>query len=606
LLSNNKTNEYFLTILTALLLLLVLYIIYKDNRMLEKLLIKNYLIIKEAELEFTSGLNILTGETGAGKSIILDAMSLILGERADYSIIRKDKEKMVVEGYFNFKSNKRVIKFLREKELHAEGNDGYVIIRRELQKRGISRNFINDIPVLINDFKTLGDLIVDIHSQNEHQSLLKKETHIEIIDEFINKEESLSKYSEKFTALKGLTSRYNELLSKKDELIQKKGFLEFQLKEINNVNPEDKEDEVLENELSKLENSEEISLSLNKSLELLHNGENNIIAGLSLVIKELKKISKYDNELIKLIEEADAAYINIKDVTETLTEYYANLNFEQGKIEKVRDRLGALNYLKKKYNLKLPGILEKVKIMSEELLFADNYDNEIEKLEKEIETEKMSTYKAALLLSEERKKGIRQINISVNEILKETGLENAVFTTHQTFTRAEKGEMLSIKNKQEFILLTNKGIDDIEFMIKTNKGDNFSPLKKTASGGEISRVMLSIKAALSGRGNIPILVFDEIDAGISGRIAGKVAKVIKELSHSHQIISITHLPQIAAMSDNHLHINKLTKGEETYTEIANLDEEEKINEVAKLLSGENISKAAIQSARELILEGKKF
>jgi DNA repair protein RecN (Recombination protein N) len=569
--------------------------------MLEKLFIKNYLIIKEAELKFTKGLNILTGETGAGKTIILDALSLILGERADYSIIKNEKEKLVIEGIFRIGNSKKSKKFLREKELLFEGDENdNVILRRELYKKGFSRNFINDTPVSNSNLQEFGNLIIDIHSQNEHQSLLKKETHLEILDSFLLNKTVLQEFTKEYENYKKLTEKFNELVSKKDSLLERKVFIEFQMKEINDVNPQSDEDTQLENELSKLENAEEISVALNISLQKLYEGDNNIIAGLSLTIKELKKISKYDNELEKLISDVESSYISLKEVSTTLSEYNESLNFDAVRIEQIRDRLGVLNFLKKKYKLSVNELIEKAKTLNEELNFAENYDYEIEQMKKKIELEKKMLFKKAIELSEQRIKAIKDIQKSVNSYLKEVGLESAEFKVSHSYYENNEENLFTHKKDKKNILITSTGIDDIEFLILTNKGCDFAPLRKTASGGEISRIMLSIKATLSGKDNIPILVFDEIDAGISGRIAGKVGKLLKELSKSHQIISITHLPQIAAKSDTHLYVSKTEIKGETKAYIKQLDEEEKITEVAKMLSGENVTKATLQSAKELI------
>jgi DNA repair protein RecN (Recombination protein N) len=569
--------------------------------MLEKLFIKNYLIIKEAELIFTEGLNILTGETGAGKTIILDALSLILGERADYSIIKNEKEKLVIEGIFRIGNSKKIIKYLKEKELLFEGDENNnVILRRELYKKGFSRNFINDSPVSNSDLQDFGNLIIDIHSQNEHQSLLKKETHLEILDSFLMSKTILEEFTKEYEDYKKLTVKIKELVGKKDSLLERKVFIEFQLKEINDINPQPDEDTQLENELSKLENSEEISIAVNMSLQKLYEGDNNIVAGLSLTIKELNKISKYDSELEKLISEVESSYISLKDVSTTLSEYNESLNFDAARIEQIRDRLGALNFLKKKYKLNVNELIEKGKSLTEELNFAENYDYEIEQMKKKIEAAKTILFNKGIELSEQRKKAIKELQKSVNLYLKEVGLESAEFKVSHGYYENNEENLFTHKKDNKNILITSVGIDDIEFLILTNKGGDFAPLRKTASGGEISRIMLSIKAALSGKDNIPILVFDEIDAGISGRIAGKVGKLLKELSKSHQIISITHLPQIAAKSDTHLYVSKTETKGETKADIKQLDEEEKITEVAKMLSGENITKASIQSARELI------
>ncbi|MCX6163645.1 MAG: AAA family ATPase, partial [Ignavibacteriae bacterium] len=377
--------------------------------MLEKLYIKNYLIIKEAELNFTKGLNILTGETGAGKTIILDALSLILGERADYSIIKNEKEKLIIEGIFRIGNNKKVKRFLKDKELLFDGEDDNVILRRELYKKGFSRNFINDTPVSNSDLQDFGNLIIDIHSQNEHQSLLKKETHLEILDNFLINKNIIEDFTMEYENYKELTIKFKELVNKKDSLLERKVFLEFQLKEINDVNPQTDENTQLENELCKLENAEEISVALNTSLQRLYEGDNNILAGLSLTIKELKKISKYDNELEKLISDVESSYISLKDVSTTLSEYNESLNFDATRIEQIRDRLGALNFLKKKYKLNVNELIEKAKTLSEELNFAENYDYEIEQMKKKLETGKAKLFKKATELSEYRKKAIKEL-----------------------------------------------------------------------------------------------------------------------------------------------------------------------------------------------------
>lgn len=287
--------------------------------MLEKLYIKDYLIIKESEIEFTKGLNILTGETGAGKSIIIDALSLILGERADYSLIRKDKDKLIIEGHFNFKNNKKVADFLLSKSLNE--NDNYIIIRRELLKKGISRNFINDTPVSISDLKELGSFIIDIHSQNEHQSLLSKDTHIDILDTYSTNKEAFTAYYVAYKALQDVISNYTDVLSKKNTLFEKKGYIEFQLKEINNVNLLENEDEELEKELNKLENSEVISAGVSNSINLLYEEEGSSLEKISSVIKELKKLSNYDNTFSSLLADIETAYITLKETADILLNY---------------------------------------------------------------------------------------------------------------------------------------------------------------------------------------------------------------------------------------------------------------------------------------------
>ncbi len=568
--------------------------------MLEKLYIKNYLIIKEAALNLKEGLNILTGETGAGKSIILDALALLLGERADYSIIKKDGEKLIVEGIFNFSGRKKILDYIKKKELFSDNSDEVIIIRRELSKKGISRCFVNDTPVLISELKEFGDLIIDIHSQNEHQSLLKSETHISILNDFLKNENLINDFENSYLEYKNLINRFNEYEKKKTELKEKRSFLDFQLREINNINPLQDEDVNIENELKKLENTEEISENISTCINYLNEKENNVISSISITIKELKKIIKYDIELEKVLEDIEGSYTVLKEAADSLEKYKNNLNFDFERTESLRERYGQINFLKKKYNLSVNELIRKADEIKEEMDFADNFDEELEKLNKKISDTKTVVFGKALILSQQRKKSAIELTKSVNNYLKEAGLENASFKVNVKIKFSEFENNFTVKENNKFINFNINGIDDVEFLIITNKGEEFQPLKKIASGGEVSRVMLAIKASLTGRDNIPVLVFDEIDTGISGRIAGKVGKLIKELSKTHQIISITHLPQIASQSDNHLSVNKTEKNGETIANIKTLNEEEKILEIAKLLSGEKVTPTSIKSAKELI------
>ncbi|HEX2787127.1 MAG TPA: DNA repair protein RecN [Ignavibacteria bacterium] len=569
--------------------------------MIQKLVIKNYLLIKDAELNFTNGLNIITGETGAGKTIILDALSLILGERADYSIIKNQNEKLIIEGIFYFKKNESVKEFISDKELDFNDKDGEIIIRRELSQKGTSRNFINDTPVNINDLKELGDLIIDIHSQNEHQSLLNKETQLKILDKFSSLDEQLNKYKNNFNAYKELVNKYKNFLERKNQILEKKSLLDFQLKEINNVNPRQDEEQELENELNKLENSEEIALGLTQIINLLYEGETNVNSILSIISKDIKKLTKFDNMFEKLSDEIESSYVSLKEISHNLIDYNNNLNFDAARIEQIRERLGSLNFLKKKYNLSVNELIKKAEDLTQELNLAENFDFEIDKLKKEIETQKESLYKEAENISKKRKKSSADLEKKVNSYLNETGLENAEFKVEfKSSSISNEDEFNYKKGSKTTTGITSKGIDDIEFFVRINKGADFSSLRKSASGGEISRIMLSIKASLSEKDDVPILVFDEIDAGISGRIANKVGNLLQEISNTHQIISITHLPQIAAKSNNHFHVSKQNKGSETITDIKTLDKNEKISEVAKMLSGEKVTDASLKSAKELI------
>ncbi|MDQ3020621.1 MAG: DNA repair protein RecN [Bacteroidota bacterium] len=568
--------------------------------MIEKLYIKNYLIIKESEIEFSSGLNILTGETGAGKSIIIDALSLILGERADYSIINKNKDALIVEGHFNFKNNKAVQKKLAQIMENESSEFETTILRRELLKKGISRNFINDSLVNISDMKKLGDIIIDIHSQNEHQSLLNKETHIQILDNYCSKNDIFVRYKNEYNEMTVLIKSYVDLSSKKVDLLGRINFLDYELKEINNVNLLPEEDSQLENELNKLENIEDISLGLNQSLKVLNEDEFNAIRAINIAVKELKKISEFDDNFKEIIKDLENSYILAKESFEFLNKYQSELNFDNKRIEVIRNRLSSVNYLKKKYGLNINELIQKSESLQKELNLAENFDYELEQIFKKIETKKVISFNTAREIFELRKKKSKELEKNINSLLTEVGLEGAEFKVNIKNNSGNEDDLFSYKNQKEYLRMGSNGFNEIEFLIRTNKGSDFSPLKKSVSGGEISRIMLAIKTVLSEKDNIGILVFDEIDAGISGRIAQKVGKILKELSKTHQIICITHLPQIAAMSKRHFHVSKKVLNNETVADIKNLSDQEKTTEVAKLISGEQITESATKSALELI------
>lgn len=563
--------------------------------MIERLFIKNYLIIKEAGIDFSDGLNILTGETGAGKSIILDALGMILGDRADFSLIRKNEDKLVIEGFFNISKNFNLKNFITEKDF-SNGSD-IVIIRRELLQKGISRNFINDTPVSISDLKEFGDMIVDIHSQNEHQSILKKETHITMLDSFAGLKGNLENYKNSFDKYKESVKRLNDLRSSRNEILEKRKYNEFQLKEINDVNPGAGEYEELESKLQKMENSEEISTAVSDALNILYEKDDHVIALLSRAIKELEKISKFDDEVSSVLSELNDAYVNIKDAAERLNSISSGVEFDGNEIEQIRDRLGSLSFLKKRFNLSLEEILKLSEKITEELNFADNFDFEIEKMENIISDEKDKLFISAKKLSEQRIKSLSKFEHTVNKYLKEVGLNTAEFKIKLSESKSDKDDEFSVNKNYR---LSDNGIDEVEFFIRTIKGGEFTSLKKTASGGEVSRIMLSIKASLAGKDEVPILVFDEIDTGISGRIADKVGNLMKQLSEKRQIIAITHLPQIAAKSDKHFSVSKKETKNETTAEINFIEGENKVEEIAMMLSGEKVSETSKNTARELI------
>ncbi|MGB9696056.1 MAG: DNA repair protein RecN [Ignavibacteria bacterium] len=573
--------------------------------MIEQLYIKNYLYIKEVTIEFKKNLNVLTGETGAGKTLILDAVSLLFGERADYSIIKNDQEKLIVEGVFNIKNVAEAKEFLKTKLLINEDIKDHLIVRKELSKKGISRNFINDVPVSISDLKELGDIMVDIHSQNEHQSLLKKEYHLKILDEYSDLTEDVSIFYKSFENYKNKVEKYHQTSNKKKELEEKKDFLKYQLDEILKMNLQKDEDIKLEEELKKLENFEDIVVAINKIDDLLYSGEQSAYVKISTAIKEMRKIIPFDSNIAGKIQEVEMLYEMLKEVGSFFNIYKESLSFEPEKIEVIRERLSKINFFKKKYKSSITELLLKIEEFEKELSFLDNFDFEVERLEKEINKHKQTLITQAEKLSERRKKFAQKLSTEITGYLKEVGLENADFTImFLNYTDTEEENTPYTYNKGGVnIQIRKEGIDNVEFFVRLNQGSEYFPLRKTVSGGEISRIMLAIKATVAGKGGVPILIFDEVDTGISGRIASKVGKVLRNLSTYHQIIAITHLPQIAAQSTNHFNVVKNVQNNETIIIVKHLTHEEKILEIAKMISGQKVTNSAIESAKELIEKG---
>ncbi len=591
--------------------------------MLEKLTIKNYLLLKNIEIDLSNGFNIITGETGAGKSILINALNLLLGGRADYSIISKNKDKMIIEGIVSIsKDNEKAVnEILKRNEiehlntsppaplLKGEGGEpskknkierSIIIIRRELYSKAYSRCFINDTPVGTNELKEIGDVIIDIHSQNEHQSLLKKEVHIELVDSYLIKkegrkfEDKLNNYKQGYEQLLIKQAELSEISSRQSELEQKRSFIDFQLKEISETDPQPGEDDELENELKTGENVESIRESLALAYSNLYDDNGSVLERIKIVEKELGKIGEYNSDINKILNDVSESTTALREASRLISSLMENLSFDPAMVEEIRERLYKLQFLKKKYGGSLDEVIKLKEQLQKDLSIADNFEGTISRLKTEIKDIAADLLKKAGDMSKIRKEKSKQLEAEVVKILKEVGFEHAEFRASVTSPPAPllKGEGGSILNKN--------GYDDIEFMVKVNKGDEFSSLRKTASGGEVSRIMLAVKSVLAGADKVDILVFDEIDTGISGRIAQKVGRVMKGLSAFRQVIAITHLAQIAAMADEHFLVEKETEGNSTITKIRPLEKNEKVIEVAKLLSGEKVTDASIKSAKELM------
>ncbi|MCH8941617.1 MAG: DNA repair protein RecN [Bacteroidetes bacterium] len=569
--------------------------------MLKSLEIKDYALIEHLQVEFGEGLNIITGETGAGKSIIVDAMGLLLGGRASTEVIRKGAAKSFIEGFFNIKDNAKVKELLLNNDVETTNE---LIIRREISLKGANRCFVNDSPVPLTFINQLGDLLIDLHGQHEHQSLLRSETHIDFLDQYVDNNLLLAEYRKTFNDYQKKIDELKTLKKKEKSLNEKKEFYSFQIKEIDSVSPKENEDDELSNELKILENSERL-LELTTSIyQTLFEGENSVQDILSEANRKLSELELIDKIFSVTEKESRNILSQINDIAETIRSYNSKIDIEPKHLEEVRQRLGTLTLLKKKYGGSIDTVLMHRKKIGEELSLAENFSEKIKEIKNEIKKSRDNCRNLAIDISNKRKSKIPLIEESINKTLNELGIEHSSFNVKIERSLAADEDPNYILSNNKKIKITNNGCDEVEFFISTNIGEDVKPLVKVASGGEISRVMLALKSVLAKTEALPVLIFDEIDIGISGRIAQKVGKALEELSQNHQIIAITHLPQIAGNAHHHYAVNKKLVGDRVVSSINKLDDEQRVNEIAKLMSGEEITEASIKGAKELIKNGQ--
>lgn len=577
------------------------FLTFERVGMLKSLSIKNYALIESIDIDFESGLNILTGETGAGKSIIIDALGLILGDRASAEVVRKGSEKAIVEGFMGVSKNRRVREVLEQNAIDPQDD---VILRREVSAKGQSRCFVNDTPVTLAVLKELGDYLVDLHGQHEHQSLLRSETHIGLLDEYGNLEGMIQEYRTSYDRLTGLFASLRELTQKEKELKEKRELYEFQIKEIDAVDPRAHEEQDLENALRILENSEKLFEATSKLYNLLYDGEQAIYDSLVKARNQLEDLAEIDNAFVEAKEECASAATIIGELTKFIQSYNSKIEFNPEQLEQIRERLGHLALLKKRYGGSIEAVIEHREKIGKEFAIAENFEVEIKKLQEYIDSERKVCSAAAQRLSAKRRELVGKISASVCEELAKLGIASARFDIQiQNRTLAKMDGQPAhayVKLGRDYFEATPLGIDIVEFYLSTNSGEDVKPLVKVASGGEVSRIMLALKSILAKADRLPLLVFDEIDVGISGRIAQAVGKSLKSLSEFHQVIAITHLPQIAGLADCHFAVEKKEARQRTSSTIRKLTDEERVREVARLLSGEDVTESGLSGARELM------
>jgi len=573
--------------------------------MLINLNIRNFALIDELDIDFGPGLNIITGETGAGKSIIVDALMLALGDRASFSMIREGAQKAVIEATFMNSFNSEIYSFLKNSELDFE--EDTLILRRELTSRGLSRCFVNDSPVQLSLLKQIGDQLVDFHGQHEHQTLLRKEYHISILDKLAGFYDLKTDYLQKYTLLKQVIGEYSSLLDNEKKNHEKSESAIFELNQIKKISPNEGESEKLEEELTILQNSEFLLNLTDELSNLLSESDRAALPSVNAAKKILEQLQNIDRKFNPYFEECSSAEISISEIASFTRNYHSNIEFDNVRIQEIRERISELNGLKKKYG-SVEMAIERMNRLEKDLSGIFDFESSKKILSQEILVQKSEIAKIVKELSLNRKAIAKKSAKSIINNLKDLGIENADFYISINHDISDSSDLtdFSINLDEQYYRLNPDGIDVVEFFISTNKGEVPKPLIDVASGGEISRIMLSIKNILAGKDEVPVMIFDEIDTGISGRIAQKVGIAMKELSKKHQLISITHLAQIAALGDKNISVKKFETNGRTSVSADVIEGDIRIHEIAKLISGEIITDSAVKSVIELSKVEKKL
>lgn len=549
--------------------------------MLTALSIKNYALIEDIKIDLRKGFTIITGETGAGKSIMLGAMGLLLGKRADYSAIRSARDKCVIEGNFDI-SSYRLKEFFEAEDLDYEEQS---IIRREILSSGKSRAFINDTPVTLPVLVKLGDFLIDIHGQHQTLSLGENQYQFEVLDTLSENTDLLQDYQLKLRSYKKLLQQLVQLKETQAQAIKEHDYNLFLLKELVDARLKSGMLEDLEERFEELNNVEILTEHLGNSISKIEQEEIGTLAGLKYVRSNLTKISGFSSTYATLQDRVQSLIIELDDISQELGNAMERVEANPKELEEVNAKLQVLYNLQKKHAAEdIDALLEIMAQLQEKVDFTENAEADLEKVIKQIETEKTGLKEISLKIHKSREKAIPGFIKEVERIIYELGMSNARLR-------------IDLKLQQEFL---GNGQDQLSWYLSANKGGDFSEIKKAASGGELSRIMLAVKSILASRSNLPTIIFDEIDTGVSGDIAQKMGDILQNMGNSMQVIAITHLPQIAGKGGKHFKIFKEDIGETTVTKIRVLENEERIEELALMLGGNTKSESAMAHARALL------
>ncbi len=550
--------------------------------MLKQLYIKNFTLIDELNIQMHPGFSVITGETGAGKSIILGAIGLLLGNRADSKSIKAGRDRCVIEAHFDL-SKYNMQQFFTDNDIDEDLSD--TIIRRELTAAGKSRAFINDTPVSLTKMRELGEQLVDIHSQHQNLLLQKEDFQLNVVDIIAQDEKQRKNYEAAYNQYKQANQKLNALKAEIEKNRENEDFLRFQFKELDEAQLQNGEQEELEQEYEMLSHSEDIKTALYQADNHLSGDDGNIIERLKQASEQLANIKDVYPEVTELLERIDSSYIELKDIAQEVNGLTDHVEFDPARLETINERLDKLNSLQQKFHVKdLGELIETYHQLKEQLSHIDHSDEDVEALEQEVTQLLEKAQKQAKELTAIRTKAAKKVEEEMKQRLIPLGIPNVRFS-------------ISLTEKP----LSHDGGDKVSFLFSANKSTPLQPVTQVASGGEIARVMLSLKAMISGAVKLPTIIFDEIDTGVSGKIAEKMAQIMVEMgNHERQVLSITHLPQIAAMGSHHYKVSKEETDNGTISRMTELSQQERVQEIAQMLSGSDVSEAALANAKELL------
>jgi DNA repair protein RecN (Recombination protein N) len=571
--------------------------------MLTELSIRNFAIIDELKVSFAEGLNVLTGETGAGKSIIIGAVSLLLGDRASSDMIRSFEDSAVVEALFDVGGKKNLSDRIREMGFHG-GED--LVLKRVVSRSGKNRVYINGQLATLGMLSDLSESLINICGQHEHQVILNAANHIEILDEFGGLLTLRAEYREHYDQYQSLNDKIRNLLTTKKNRGEKEDLLRFQKNELDEAEVYIGEDIALLEQKKILSNVRKLMEFAGRAHEALYGRTDSILEELRGAITNVREIKKIDQGLKLHEQELDAVYYQLEEAARTINDYNRNLSYDPARLEAIEDRLELLGRLKRKYGRTLEDVVKKREEIEEELRTISSVDEEIEQVSKTTELQRSKMLEKAKQLSQKRQEAASILKGAVEDEIHTLRMEKSVFDV--VFRDASCGNMLQNTEGNATCprneCINARGIDDVEFYLATNVGEALKPLNRIASGGELSRIILAMKKVLAKTGSVGTIIFDEVDSGIGGATAEDVGRKLKDVSKHHQILCITHLPQIASFGDRHYRVVKAVSDERTVTSVDVLSSEERLDEIARMLGGAEMTKKTREHAREMLVRSQ--